>query len=58
MRRSEADLVERVRRDIDPGIFDAAFFAGSRLDRREAVALVRGYLWAGTADPTAPKVSP
>jgi hypothetical protein len=41
MRRSEAQLVDRVRRDIDPGIFDAAFFAGSRLDRREAVALVR-----------------
>jgi len=42
MRRSETELVDRVRRDIDPGTFDAAFASGSRFDRRDAISLVRG----------------
>jgi len=42
MRRAESDLAERVAKELDPGAFKSAFAAGSGLDRREAVGLVRG----------------
>jgi predicted ATPase len=41
-RRGEAELVTRVAQEIDPGVFNDAFAAGSELSQREAVALVRG----------------
>ncbi|HET6752501.1 MAG TPA: hypothetical protein VFH23_00955, partial [Jiangellaceae bacterium] len=41
-RRGEAELVTRVTQDIDPDVFNDAFAAGSKLNQREAVALVRG----------------
>ena len=42
MRRGEAELATRVAQEIDPDLFKADFAAGSELDQREAVALVRG----------------
>ena len=42
MRRGEAELATRVAQEIDPDAFKDAFGAGSELDQREAVALVRG----------------
>ena len=42
MRRGEAELVTRVAQEIDPEAFEDAFAAGSELNHREAVALVRG----------------
>jgi hypothetical protein len=42
MRRGEAELANRVAREIDPKVFKDAFAAGSELNQREAVALVRG----------------
>ena len=42
MRRMETELDARVAQEIDPDVFEAAFAAGSVLDQREAVALVRG----------------
>ena len=41
MRRSEAELLDRVRQALEPAAFDAAFTAGSQLSRREALAVVR-----------------
>jgi hypothetical protein len=41
MRRSEAELFERVEHKLDPGSFRHTFAAGSGLNRREAVALVQ-----------------
>ena len=41
MRRGEAELVNRVAQKLDPEVFRHAFTAGSNLNRREAVALVR-----------------
>jgi len=41
-RRGEAELVTRVAQEIDPEVFKDAFAAGSKLNQREAVALVRG----------------
>ena len=41
-RRSEADLVARVARELDADEFDGAVAAGSELTRRAAVALARG----------------
>ena len=41
-RRGEAELVTRVEQEIDPEVFNDAFAAGSELNQREAVALVRG----------------
>ena len=42
MRRGEAELATRVAQEIDPDVFKDAFAAGSELNQREAVALVRG----------------
>jgi predicted ATPase len=42
MRRGEAKLATRVAQEIDPDVFKDAFAAGSELNQREAVALVRG----------------
>jgi len=42
MRRAESELAERVAQGLDPEAFEHAFAAGAGLDRREAVALVRG----------------
>ena len=42
MRRMEGELDARVAQEIDPDVFEDAFAAGSVLDQREAVALVRG----------------
>ena len=42
MRRCEAQLATRVAQEIDSDVFKAAFAAGSELNQREAVALVRG----------------
>jgi hypothetical protein len=42
MRRAEAELLTRVAQAIDPEAFKDAFAAGSELNRREAIALVRG----------------
>jgi hypothetical protein len=42
MRRREAELATQVGQEIDPGVFKDAFAAGSELNQREAVALVRG----------------
>jgi hypothetical protein len=42
MRRGEAQLATRVAQEIDPDVFKDAFTAGSELNQREAVALVRG----------------
>jgi hypothetical protein len=42
MRRGEAELAARVAQEIDPDVFEDAVAAGSELDQREAVALVRG----------------
>jgi hypothetical protein len=41
-RRGEAELRTRVAQEIDPEAFNDAFAAGSKLNQREAVALVRG----------------
>ena len=41
MRRDEAELATRVQ-EVDPAIFKDAFAAGSELNQREAIALVRG----------------
>ena len=41
-RRGEAELGTRVAQEIDPEDFNDAFAAGSKLNQREAVALVRG----------------
>jgi hypothetical protein len=40
-RPGEAELIERVAQEIDAEVFDQAFAAGSELNRREAIALVR-----------------
>jgi tetratricopeptide (TPR) repeat protein len=42
MRRGEAEVATRVAQEIDPDVVKDAFGAGSELDQREAVALVRG----------------
>ena len=42
MRRDEAELATRVAQEVDPDVFKDAFAAGSELNQREAVALVRG----------------
>ena len=42
MRRMEGELDARVAQEIDPGVFEDAFAAGSVLDQGDAVALVRG----------------
>ena len=42
MRRGEAQLAQQVAQEIDPDLFKDAFTAGSELNQREAVALVRG----------------
>jgi hypothetical protein len=42
MRRGETELVTQVAQEIDPEVFKHAFGAGSELNQREAVALVRG----------------
>jgi hypothetical protein len=42
MRRGEAELATRVAQQIDPDVFKDAFAAGSELNQREALALVRG----------------
>jgi predicted ATPase len=42
MRRGEAELAARVAQELDPEVFKDAFAAGSELNQREAVALVRG----------------
>jgi hypothetical protein len=42
MRRNEADLVARVRQELDALAYQDAFASGSELERRDAVALVRG----------------
>ena len=42
MRRGEAELATQVAQEIDPDVFKDAFTAGSELNQREAVALVRG----------------
>jgi hypothetical protein len=41
MRRGEAQLVTQVTQELDPDIFKDAFAAGSQLNHREAVAIVR-----------------
>jgi predicted ATPase len=41
-RRSEAELVTRVKQEIDAHDFEEVFAAGSELSQRQAVALVRG----------------
>ena len=41
MRRGEAELATRVAQEIDPDAFKDAFAAGSELNQREALALVR-----------------
>jgi predicted ATPase len=41
MRRGEAELVTQVEQKLDPEVFKDAFAAGSELNQREAVALVR-----------------
>ncbi|MEO8696964.1 MAG: DUF4062 domain-containing protein [Acidimicrobiales bacterium] len=41
-RRAEAELRARVVQALEPAVFDAAFTAGTELNHREAVALVRG----------------
>jgi hypothetical protein len=40
-RRSEAELLARVSGQLGPQVFEKVFAAGSRLNRREAIALVR-----------------
>lgn len=40
--RGEAELLSRVEQALDPTRFEQAFAAGSQLNRREAVAVVRG----------------
>jgi len=40
MRRGEEELVDRVMHGLDPEAFEHAFADGSKLSRREAVALV------------------
>ena len=42
MRRGEAELATRVAQEVDPDVFKDAFAAGSELNQREAIALVRG----------------
>jgi predicted ATPase len=42
MRSDEAELVARVARGLEPGLFKDAFAVGAELGRRDAVALVRG----------------
>ena len=42
MRRDEAELATRVAQEVDPDVFKDAFAAGSELNQREAIALVRG----------------
>ncbi len=42
MRPGEAELATRVAQEMDPDVFEDDFAAGSELDQREAVALVRG----------------
>jgi predicted ATPase len=51
MRRGEAELIAKVREALGASRFDATFAAGARLNRREAVAAVRGRSGAGTAAP-------
>jgi predicted ATPase len=41
-RRSEAELIERVRRTMAPDDFDHAVLSGSKLSRRQAIAHVHG----------------
>src|SRR5262245_53275857 len=47
-RRGEAELVARVREALGADRFEELFAAGARLNRREAVAAVRGRRGAGT----------
>jgi hypothetical protein len=42
MRRGEAELAALVAQEMEPGVFEDAFAAGSELTRRDAVAFVRG----------------
>ena len=49
LRRGEADLVTQIRQGLDPHQFDQVFAAGTRLSRREAVAVVRDRGGPGTA---------
>jgi predicted ATPase len=42
MRGREAELLTRVMQELDPDVFKEAFAAGSELNQREAVDLVRG----------------
>jgi len=42
MRRDEAELVNRVARELEPEAFKDAFATGSQFKQRDAVALVRG----------------
>jgi predicted ATPase len=42
MRRGEAELATRVAKELEPGVFEEAFAAGSELTQREAVAFVCG----------------
>jgi tetratricopeptide (TPR) repeat protein len=51
LRRVEADLVAQVRQRLDPGQFDQAFAAGSRLTQRQAVAIVQDQRATGTPPP-------
>jgi hypothetical protein len=47
-RQGEAQMVAQIRRAVDADRFDQGFGAGTRLNRREAVAAVRDQQGAGT----------
>ena len=49
-RRSEAELLARVSGKLGPQVFEKAFAAGSQLNRREAIALVRSFPEVGGSD--------
>ena len=51
LRRVEAELVAQVRHTLGAARFDRAFFAGSALTQREAVAIVRDQRGTGTQTP-------
>ena len=48
LRRTEAELVARVRQRLGAGLFDQAFSAGSALTQREAVAIIPDQHGTGT----------
>ena len=48
LRRTEAELVARVRQRLGAGLFDQAFSASSALTQREAVAIIRDQHGTGT----------